>query len=68
MISINGVDCYGELHDDSNMELRFEDEEHDFIWITRDPNILVGWKEITRYWKRYAKRYNTEILEIETDG
>lgn len=67
-IEVNGVDCYGELHDDSNMELRFEDEEYDFVWITRDPEVLVNWNDITTYWNNYAKKHNTELWEIETDN
>ena len=46
---INGVECYGDLNDYSNIQVLCEDEMDDFIWLTRDPKKHPNWKEIVTH-------------------
>ena len=73
-IKIGEVPCYGELEDTSNFEVRFSDEQHDLMWITRDPDVIKTWSQIVKYWERHAE-YMTEqtgelveLWEIESDS
>ena len=73
-VEIGEVSCYGELDDTSNFEVRFSDEQHDLMWITRDPDVIKTWSQIVKYWERHAE-YMTEqtgelveLWEIESDS
>ena len=50
-IEINGVPCFGNLTDSSNIEVLFDDEAYDFIWITRDPELFPDWQSIVDHFK-----------------
>ena len=48
------VDCYGELHDDSNFDVVCEDEDNDTIWVlgntdTNEP--FKSWAEAVEYFQ-----------------
>ena len=46
---IEEVSCYGDLTDDSNFEVLCEDEEEDFVWITREPSQQKNWNDIVHF-------------------
>jgi hypothetical protein len=62
------VFCYGELEESSNFEVVFDDEEHDLIWITRDPSELPDWQSIVSHWVPYCVKHGVEVWEISSDS
>jgi len=72
-VEIGEVYCYGDLEDTSNFEIRFNDEYHDVMWITRDPQTTKTWSQIVKYWEYHAAFLTeqtgekVELLEIESD-
>jgi len=57
---IDEVECYGPLEDNSNFEVICQNEEDDFMWLTRDPKQLKGWEEIVSH----LKGKGIEVVEI----
>jgi hypothetical protein len=66
-VEINGVDCYGNLTDSSNIELLFDDEMMDFVWLTRDPALYPDWESIVEHWQSKARYVGCELLEMVCD-
>lgn len=57
-------ECYGDLKEDSNLEIVCEDEEDDFIWClgnTDTDKPFDNWKEVIDFF--YSKGHDT-IIEI----
>jgi len=51
MSVIDNVECYGTLIDSSNFHVICEDEEDDFVWLTRDSSKLRTWNDIVKHLK-----------------
>jgi len=64
---IKGVACFGILQEDSNIEVLFDDEELDFIWLTRDPAKYPTWTSIVAKWQKKAEDWGTELVEMGCD-
>ena len=60
----NGTEiwCYGPLYENSNFDIACEDEEDDFIWIDRDPDVIPTWWDICMYFDQSS----IEVVEITT--
>jgi len=52
------VSCYGKVEDSSNFGMVFDEQDHDIIWITRDPSKLPDWESIVK--TGYLTVLNTE--------
>ena len=66
-VEIKGVACFGILEDDSNIEILFDDEQLDFIWLTRDPIKYPTWTSIVSKWQEKADEWGCTLVEIQTD-
>jgi len=66
-LEIDGVQCWGELSDSSNIEVMFSDEHEDFIWLNRDPERQPDWAACVDKWKAYADRMGVELWEMACD-
>ena len=66
-VEIKGVACFGILEETSNIEVLFDDEYLDFIWITRDPVKFPTWTSIVDEWQRQAANWGCELVELSTD-
>ena len=64
---IDGVVCFGILEDDANIEVLFDDESLDFIWLTRDPIKYPTWRSIVQKWQAKADEWGCELVEIGAD-
>lgn len=64
-VKINGVDCYGELRDDSNFVIACEDEEYDGIWADGNPHsndyTFKNWTEVVLI---LTAEYRPDIVEL----
>jgi hypothetical protein len=49
MVTIEGIDCYGEMNIFRNIEIVCDDEENDSIW----PNGFHTWEEAVDYLSKY---------------
>lgn len=53
MIEIRGVECYGDLEDNSNFEVICEDEDNDTVWIEGNPHTedytFSSWEEVVNF-------------------
>ena len=54
------VECYGEWREDSNAHCVFDDERYDGIYCDGAAN----WTEVVETLTAYAKRNNTELVEV----
>lgn len=65
-VNIDGVDCYGEVRDDSNFHIVCEDEEFDGVWADGNPAAddytFQSWTEVVRYLKA---NYRPDIVELQ---
>jgi hypothetical protein len=63
--TVNGVECYGELRDDSNFQVVCEDEEDDDVWCDGNPNhpefVFESWKDVVA---ELQQHFGSEIVEI----
>jgi hypothetical protein len=59
MTRIDGVECYGEVRDNSNFYIICEDEEFDGIWAD---NTFGSWTEVVSHLKAH---YRKDIIEIQ---
>ena len=66
-VEIKGVACFGILEETSNIEVLFDDEELDFIWLTRDPVKYPTWTSIVNKWQKKAADWGCELVEMSTD-
>ena len=66
-VEIDGVACFGVLSDSSNIEILFDCEELDFIWMTRDPEFYPDWASIVDRWQTEARMWGREVLELSCD-
>ena len=64
---IDGIACFGKLRDSSNIEILFDDEELDFVWMTREPDKLKDWQSIIDLFKEYAMQHSTTLVELCSD-
>jgi hypothetical protein len=66
MIVVNGVECYGELQDDSNFHVVCENEEDDDVWLEGNPDneedyTFSSWEEVVTVLSQF---YDATIIEI----
>lgn len=64
-VTIDGVDCYGELRDDSNFYICCGDEEYDGVWADGNPHsddsTFKNWTEVVGVLKFM---YREDIVEL----
>lgn len=64
-VKIDGVDCYGQVRDNSNFYLVCEDEENDGIWADGNPeradSTFQSWTEVVRV----IKARFPDLVEIQ---
>lgn len=67
MIEIRGVECYGDLEDNSNFEVICEDEENDTVWCEGNPNTedytFSSWEEVVNFF--IDELGITDLVEIQ---
>lgn len=65
-VRIDGVDCYGQVRDNSNFYICCEDEEYDGIWADGNPDsedhTFSSWSEVVLVLK---SKYRQDILELQ---
>ena len=66
-VEIKGVACFGILEETSNIEVLFDDEELDFIWLTSDPVKYPTWTSIVNKWQKKSAAWGCELVELSTD-
>ena len=64
-VKVRGVDCYGELRDDSNFLIVCEDEEYDGTWADGNPRspdyTFENWTQVVAV---LTSMYRKDIVEI----
>ncbi|MCB1712263.1 MAG: hypothetical protein KDH96_07245 [Candidatus Riesia sp.] len=60
-VTVDGVDCYGELEEDSNFQIICEDESYDGVWACRDPELQKTWKDVV---DKLKTEYRKDIQEL----
>jgi hypothetical protein len=62
---VKGVECYGELRDDSNFEVVCENEKDDGVWCDGNPKhpefVFESWEDVVDELKQH---FMSEIIEI----
>jgi hypothetical protein len=63
---INGVECYGDLEENSNFEIVCEDEDLDDVWCNGNPSsnsdyTFATWEEVVLVLQTY---YPSPIIQI----
>jgi hypothetical protein len=66
-VTVDDVDCYGEVQPNSNFYLVCEDEEYDGIWADGNPEntrdfTFKDWGEVVSILK---KHYRADLVEIQ---
>lgn len=66
--TVKGVDCYGELCDDSNFHIVCEDEDFDGVWVDGNPETLNGnfqsWEDVVDILQKHIKSPIIEITAV----
>lgn len=67
-VKIGGVDCYGEVRDNSNFHIVCEDGRYDGVWVDgnhlSDDFTFKNWTEVVGYLKKYYREDIVELQEI----
>lgn len=62
---INGIECYGDLEEDSNFSVVCEDEEDDGVWCDGNPDdpnfVFESWEQVVETLRNY---WTGDIIEI----
>lgn len=56
-----GVQCYGKLEEDSNIDVVCENEWNDGVWCDRDPDVQKNWRDVVNFLK---ENYSKDIQQL----